>query len=250
MKTYVDTACKEGFGVIDVNLPKYVTDFDSDNQEHRPNDDVDFRIKEAKQLLKYLWDNYVALNSSTHVYLMGTNTGHGAIIGFLKDSQEIILRDYNDREEHRNTLKVITFVEDVSLMSCKSLVGGDDELPNWYHRNSLVLVAEEHAYFASDFARKPKRRFGRVVRSSKNTITEMLVEHKKDVFEVLMEDADAWKEERPSREDDIMDVMPSSVVSPKRLPQPAQPPASLEASFVLPPPANGVGSAAMNGDRT
>lgn len=131
MKTYVDTAYKAGFGVIDVNLPKYVTDFDADTQEHQPNEDVEFRIKEAKQLLKYLWDNYVDLNDSTHVYLMGTNTGHGAIIGFIKDHQEMILKQYNDREGHHKTLKAITFVEDVSLMSCKSLVGGDDELPNW-----------------------------------------------------------------------------------------------------------------------
>lgn len=86
-----------------------------------------------------------------------------------------------------------------------------------YHRNSLVLVGQEHAYFASDFARKPKRRFGRVVRSNKNTITEMLLEHKKDVFGLLLDDVDAWREDKPSDDMDLMPVLPS----PKTLPHAA-----------------------------
>ncbi|CAK1361588.1 Histone deacetylase clr3 [Cercospora beticola] len=244
VKTYVDTAFKEGLAVIDVNLPKYVVDYDEDSQEHQPNESIDYRIKEASQLLKYLWDNYVELSECTHVYLMGTNTGHGAIINLLKNNQETFLKKYNDREEDNKLLKVISFVEDVPLMSCKSLVNGDEELAHWYHRNSLVFVGSEHAYFASDFARKPKRRFGQVVKSDSNTITEMLLQHKDAVFDILLEDAEEWRSAQHENGADEMDAVPSPLASPRKLPSVALSPTNTAAVPVFSRPVveNGNGS--------
>ena len=141
---------KQGFAVIDVNLPKHLTDVD-DSQEHEEHDSVEYRTKEATQLLTYLWDNYVQLNNATHVFLLGTNTGHGAIINFIKANEE--------RAQEQLT-SAISFVEDVPLQSCKSAT--NDALAPWYHANSLVFVAPEHNFWWSELSRKPKKRFGRI----------------------------------------------------------------------------------------
>lgn len=183
MKTYVDGAVKQGFAVIDVNLPKHISDSDSDSPQYQENDSVEARIKQATQLLTYLWENYIELNENTHVFLLGTNTGHGAIVNFIKN---------HEARARQLITKAIMLVEDVGLMSCKSLVG-NDQLAQWYWTNSLVFVAQDHNYFASDLARKPKKRFGRILQSQADSISDMLLEHREKVFESLLEETEEWR---------------------------------------------------------
>lgn len=194
MKTYVNWAVKQGFAVIDVNLPKHVTS-DDGAQEHEEADEVMHRTQEATQLLTYLWDNYIELNDSSHVFLMGTNTGHGAIIDFIKANEE--------RAQERLT-KAISFVEDVPLQSCKS--NTNDQLQSWYYnRTSLVFVANEHAFWDSEFAgNKIRKRFGRVYKSEAESISDMLVEHKDAVTDALLRETKQWREEKMIAEDDFM----------------------------------------------
>ena len=189
MKTYVDWAVKQGFAVIDVNLPKHISDIE-EGQEHEASDSVEFRSAEATQLLTYLWDNYIELNESSHVFLMGTNTGHGAIINFIKANEE--------RAQEQLTA-AISFVEDVPLQSCKSAT--NDSLALWYYACSLVFVTPEHNFWYSDLSRKPKKRFGRISRSSEETIMDMLIEHKETVFEFLQRETSEWRSRRKVTEE-------------------------------------------------
>lgn len=194
VKTYIEWAVNQGFAVIDVNLPKHASDIDG-QQKHEEVDSVENRTLEATQLLSYLWDNYIELNDSTHVFLMGTNIGHGAIINFIKANEE--------RAQDQLT-GAISFVQDVPLQSCRS-VNNDAlgvSLGSWYHSISLVFVTSEHNFWSSDVSRKPKKRFGKVNRSSEETITDMLIEHQDAVFELLSEDTQEWRSARPMSEDE------------------------------------------------
>lgn len=184
IKTYVDWAVKQGFAVIDVNLPKHLSDSD-DAQEHVESRSIEFRSAEATQLLTYLWDNYIELNESSHVFLLGTNIGHSAIINFIKQDE--------DRAQQAVTA-AISFVEDVPLQSCRSAT--NDSLALWYYNFSLVFVEQEHNFWYSELSRKPKKRFGRVNRSSERTVTEMLIEHKDAVFELLLHDTMDFRSRR------------------------------------------------------
>lgn len=175
---------KQGFAVIDVNLPKHLSDFD-DAQEHAESRSIEFRSAEATQLLTYLWDNYIELNESSHVFLLGTNIGHSAIINFIKQDE--------DRAQQAVTA-AISFVEDVPLQSCRSAT--NDSLALWYYNCSLVFVEQEHNFWYSELSRKPKKRFGRVNRSSERTVTQMLIEHKDVVFELLLHDTTDFKSRR------------------------------------------------------
>lgn len=201
MKTYIDWAVKQGFAVIDVNLPKYVTDFETDGQEHTENDSVEHRTREATQLLTYLWENYIELNDTTQVFLMGTNIGHAAIINFIKAHED---------QAQRLITEAISFVVDVGLMSCKSAT--NDMLAGWYYHHSTVFVAHAHGFWQTDLVRKPRKRFGHTERSKGDNITDMLMEHKEAVFETLLEDTEEWREHHTSSDEGV------GMASPNKLP--------------------------------
>jgi len=179
---------KHGFAVIDVNLPKHVT-ADDDDAEHEETDSVDYRTREATQLLTYLWDNYVEINESTHVILMGTNTGHGAIVNFIKANEE--------RAQARMT-RAISFVEDVPFQSCKSAT--NEDLAKWYFFSSLVYISTLHNFWQSEYALKIKKRFGRVSRSAEASISDMLLAHKDEVTATLLRDTAAWRAQKPAKQ--------------------------------------------------
>jgi len=193
VKTYVDWAAKQGFSVIDVNLPKHITDDESALQGHESADRTESRTEEATQLLTYLWDNYIELNDATHVFLMGTNTGHGAIINFIKA---------NEQRAQETLTKTISFVEDVSLQSCKSST--NDALAGWYYQSSMVFVSARHNFWYSEYARKIKKRFGHVFKSFEEDISGMLAAHKDIVLEMLLEQTEDWRNNRPTTDDEEM----------------------------------------------
>ena len=236
MKTYVDWAVKQGFAVIDVNLPKHVADADThDEQEHESNDTIEFRTKEATHLLTYLWDNYIGVSDSEHIFLMGTNTGHGAIINFIKE---------NEQRAVAHIKGAISFVEDVPLQSFRSATNDTQ----WYCSISQIFVASEHGiWHMEDPPKRPKKRFGTVERSKADSMTEMLIEHKKSVQDFLKQRTADWV--------DIGDTMDTTEVeATSRLPPlgnfaPAQRvrPESGPLSPSLVAPANGAASAGRTG---
>ncbi|KXL49010.1 hypothetical protein M433DRAFT_62748 [Acidomyces richmondensis BFW] len=200
VKTYVDWAVNHDFAVIDVNLPSHISSDENDEQMHEEANTIEDRVREAAQLLTYLWENYIELNEATHVFLMGTNTGHGAIINWIKANEE---------RAQRALTKVISFVEDVPLQSCKSST--NDGLASWYYNASLVFVSQEHAFWTSDFARKIRKRFGRIFKSSEDSISEMLHKHRDQICGVMDEETEEWRSSqhvKDETDDMISDRMP------------------------------------------
>ena len=171
---------------------------------------MEWRTREATTLLTYLWDNYIELNEATHVFLLGTNTGHGAIINFIKANE--------DRAQEKLT-RAISFVEDVPLQSCKSST--NDTLALWYYALSLIFVTPDHNFWFSELSRKPRKRFGKVNKSLKETITDMLIEHRDIVFDVLRSDTAIWAAREPQKNngEDMMDSnIGGSLKSPEGMP--------------------------------
>ena len=138
---------------------------------------------------------------------MGTNIGHGAIINFIKANEERV---------QQLLIGAISFIEDVPLMSCKSST--NDMLAPWYFNSSLVFATPAHNFWSSEVARKQRKRFGKVQMSSQETITDMLIEHKQQVFDFLLAKTGGWKVRKSKDEDNRM--MDAS------RPEPASPPKS------------------------
>lgn len=212
VKTYISEAVKHGFAVIDVNLPKHISEDEvstapripshlldkttntthQDDQDHEETDFVAKRAGEATQLLTYLWENYIELADSTHIFLLGTNIGHVAITNWTRSHEETAM----DLVDH-----TIHFIADVALQACRSPT--NDLLSPWYYRTSSVWLGSEHNFWASDFAQKPKKKFGRVARAAGEHMGDMLLEQKESVFELLLDKTEDWRlEHHPTDDED------------------------------------------------
>jgi histone deacetylase 6 len=214
VKSYVSEAVKNGFAVIDVNLPKHITEDDvrspraynrpsprspfiranshsQDEQDHEASDLLAKRCVEATELLNYLWDNYIELANSTHLFLLGTNVGHIAITQWIK-THETAAMERVDRTIH--------FIEDVDLQACRSTT--NDMLAPWYYRTSMIYLSSSHNFWSSVFATtKPKKKFGFFIKRANlgtaEHISDMLLEQRDEVMEALLEETKEWRNSRP-----------------------------------------------------
>lgn len=59
----------------------------------------------------------------------------------------------------------------------------------------MVFIANQHAFWLSDFARKIRKRFGRIFKSDEESISSMLLAHKDQVTDTMLEETRDWQEE-------------------------------------------------------
>ncbi|TKX27565.1 histone deacetylase domain-containing protein 1 [Elsinoe australis] len=218
VNSYIDWAVNAGFAVIDVNVPKHLTNID-DEATHSPNSDPEERSKDALTLATYLWENYIELSDAPHIFILGVGAAYNAIIELLK---------YNDRVPPRIS-KLFFFVSDQSLHSCRSAT--DENLSFWYYDSSLVFVAQNHHIWdytnggvnGGGMMRKPKKRFGTLVRSESDALEDMLVEHLERVTGVMGEISEGWEEDVKAEEngngqveDAMQDGSEDELTSPRR----------------------------------
>jgi len=98
LKNYVEWAATHGFGVVDVNIPHFltgisVTDFapytsdEHTNQSQVEDGDEEDEILKVdlatNELAIYLWENYIECNDSTKVIFMGVGEAYKAILHIL-----------------------------------------------------------------------------------------------------------------------------------------------------------------------
>jgi histone deacetylase 6 len=98
LKNYVEWAATHGFGVIDVNIPHFLTGISVNNIPPHPCSSHTDRLQveggdEEDEILKmdlatnelaiYLWENYIECNDSTKVMFMGVGEAYKAILHIL-----------------------------------------------------------------------------------------------------------------------------------------------------------------------
>jgi histone deacetylase 6 len=62
-----------------------------------------------------------------------------------------------------------------------------------------VYVAENHQVWSPDRARKIRRKYGCLVKSSQTNINDMLLEHRSAVFQKLRDETADWRSENPKQ---------------------------------------------------
>jgi hypothetical protein len=60
----------------------------------------------------------------------------------------------------------------------------------------MVFVANNHSVWSPERARKIRRKYGCLVKSSQTNINDMLLEHKEAVFKKLLEEVVDWRSEK------------------------------------------------------
>ncbi|KAI0137186.1 hypothetical protein BJ170DRAFT_678041 [Xylariales sp. AK1849] len=193
--SYIEWAHKNGFGIIDANVPHYIThpeDIDSFIQGA----DEKMLSSQIKELMNYIWDNYVQLFDAEDLFLMGVGNAYLGVKLLLTERRKYPVFIHAQRPytkylycKHR-IAGVVNFVTG-NLRPVKSSV--DEQLSAWYKHNSLVYVATDHACWNDRELEKKvnKKRFGGVRRSDQVGLNRMMQRHAGEVH--------AWIGERLTR---------------------------------------------------
>ncbi|KAI0181843.1 putative histone deacetylase A [Hypoxylon sp. FL1284] len=172
--SYIEWATKNNFGVIDANIPHYIT-HPEDMDAYVPRATEKTLQRQIQELVCYIWDNYLQLSDVEELFIVGVGNAYLGVKVLLTN------RDSKDR-----IAGVVNFVTG-NLRPIKSET--DTELSSWYKQNSLVFVTNDHACWSDpDLTKKVmKKRFGGVIKSPVTGLSQMMEEHAKQAFQFITE---------------------------------------------------------------
>ncbi|KAI9689327.1 MAG: Histone deacetylase hda1 [Bathelium mastoideum] len=182
-KSYVEWAIQNDFAVIDVNIPKHITAEDEDDAYADP-DASNARAAATLELATYIWENYIEIYESTHVFLLGIGDAYLGLINLLSSQESC-----TDRVTF-----VISFVAETPLNRIRRATD-EDMMARWFYDHSLIFVAGKHGLWERD--RKPRKKFGKLVESAYDELNEMLVGHREQVTRLLERVTRDWRVQQP-----------------------------------------------------
>ncbi|KAK8094738.1 histone deacetylase A [Apiospora hydei] len=172
--SYIEWAHQNDFGIIDANIPHYITHPEDTDPYIQGADERTLGIQ-MKELMNYIWDNYLQLWEAEDIFLVGVGNAYLGV--------KLLLTERHCKDRISGVINFVTG----NLRPVKSSV--DEDLSGWYKRNSLVYVADDHAcWIDADMAKKvSKKRFGGVKRSSQTGLNKMMHAHAGEVHEWIVE---------------------------------------------------------------
>lgn len=172
---FINWAMDKKYGVIDVNIPHTLLEVDNYSS-----------ILVAQEVLLLLWDNFLKyfpdLNKIT-------------FIGF-GDAQAGIIHLLGHRDTRSATKSVINFLGDKPLKSLVPLV--DESLGDWYFKNSLVFTDKHHPFWADNETKRPRKKFGRVLRCDSDSIANLVNERFEEATDFILDNFEVWSDEEDS----------------------------------------------------
>lgn len=201
-KQYLEFAIEQKFSVIDVNMPKFVSQTEVSESHHGAEheltrgqsddnfediDPLESRLKAMRDCAIYLWENHIEPYDATHIFLMGVGDSAISVTSLLSTADEI---------QHRISW-VFNFISEHDLRAVQR--AGDDYVADWYYKHSDCFVAQDHQAWSPERSRRVRRKYGNLRRSGFNDLSEMLVEAKNEVTQRMLEETKTWREEEKRR---------------------------------------------------
>ncbi|TGO61502.1 hypothetical protein BOTNAR_0128g00100 [Botryotinia narcissicola] len=162
---FIAWAIENKIGVMDINIPLN-TDIAHPSTSRYPSHPGMTELEsQMKDLVCYIWDNFIQLYNSDNIMLMGVGDS------YLGIKQLLTSRDCRNR-----LAGILAFITG-SLRPVKSET--DSALSSWYKANSEIYVADKHACWNDEesIRKVKKQRFGKVVRSEETDLASMLQIH-------------------------------------------------------------------------
>ncbi|KAJ5177286.1 Histone deacetylase clr3 [Penicillium canariense] len=200
-KEYVAWIVSKGYAVIDVNIPKHIThalvctfptpieNFSGPRLTARDiqatgryEDEDENRPTATEELANYLWDNYIDFHEKREIFFLGIGSAFAGVVNLLINRENL----------YKRVNGIVSFVAENPVRAVASST--QVWLSKWYRDNSLVFVSESHGLWNNQ-DRKPSKRYGKLYKSNKTSLNEMMAEHQPQVFEWLAERADEAVEE-------------------------------------------------------
>lgn len=189
--------------MIDINFPQHHITAELNKPFNRKSSEETLSAQ-TKELLCYIWDNYLETNSNASVSILSVGdcytgvkqllTSRGAISMLLSLLKLIISLDTKAKVP-----AILAFLTG-TLRPIRSET--DIHLSAWYKNNSLIYVSPDHACWSDEESAKKvrKRRFGHVEKSTVTGLRNMLFEYKDDGLAWLASQVAEWEGEGGSEE--------------------------------------------------
>ncbi|KAJ7901911.1 histone deacetylase complex protein [Mycena olivaceomarginata] len=153
-KELVNWVKTEGYSLLDVNLfPK-----PTDQPFPRPKSITELR----KDLVTYLWDNYVQLCNATNIILVG----HGPGCQYLVD-----LIDQRATSVMKSVRAVVQVVGHWQIRPPKNAF----DLREWYRNNSFVALPSDHQFWSPDTRAKDIKKHGSLVKIDEEQSVKLII---------------------------------------------------------------------------
>lgn len=160
------------YGIIDVNIP--LTLFEADNYSG---------MITSQEVLIYLWDNYIKyFPAVAKIAYIGIGDSYSGIVHLL-----------GHRDTRAVTKTVINFLGDKQLKPLVPLV--DETLTEWYFKNSLVFTNNSHQCWKENESRKPRKKFGRVLRCDTDGLSNTVEERFEEATDFILDSFEEWSDE-------------------------------------------------------
>lgn len=160
------------YGIIDVNIP--LTLFEADNYSG---------MITSQEVLIYLWDNYIKyFPAIAKIAYIGIGDSYSGIVHLL-----------GHRDTRAVTKTVINFLGDKQLKPLVPLV--DETLSEWYFKNSLVFTNNSHQCWKENESRKPRKKFGRVLRCDTDGLSNTVEERFEEATDFILDSFEEWSDE-------------------------------------------------------
>ncbi|KAF1926568.1 putative histone deacetylase [Didymella exigua CBS 183.55] len=179
-KSYIDWAIENGFSIIDVNIPQFVAvESEESNLGFTKADDQKVRADKTREMANYLWTNYIEPNNATQVFFMGIGDAYLGLVDLLS-------RNETTTDESSRLELIIGFIADSAISSVKR-INTDDDIGLWYHQHTKIFVKQSHYAFNRNLTKKLRKKLGDLQQSDWNTLDDMLVGHRQEVIDLLLE---------------------------------------------------------------
>lgn len=184
---------------MDINIPLNNDTTPSDTGSYPARPTTSELESQMKDLVGYLWDNFLSIYNSNNIMLVGVGDSYLGI--------KQLLTTRNCRTRIAGVLAFVTG----TLRPVKN--DTDLSLSGWYKANSKIYVAGNHACWTDpeNVKKVSKRRFGTVVPSVENGLVTMLKVHENDAKEWILEKLDDQAKEQAkedakedTKEDEVM----------------------------------------------
>ncbi|CAI4036071.1 hypothetical protein SMKI_14G2880 [Saccharomyces mikatae IFO 1815] len=160
------------YGIIDVNIPLSL--FEPDNYSG---------MITSQEVLIYLWDNYIKyFPAVAKIAFVGIGDSYSGIVHLL-----------GHRDTRAVTKTVINFLGDKQLKPLVPLV--DETLSEWYFKNSLIFSNNSHQCWKENESRKPRKKFGRVLRCDTDGLNNTIEERFEEATDFILDSFEEWSDE-------------------------------------------------------
>jgi len=156
-KSIIQWVKGEGYALLDVNLfPKPHSGERSRHAVTKSNDEL------SKEVMVYLWDNYISLSDAHRVILIGHEGGTAAIAHLCEQRANVLMKIV------KGVIQVIGHARNPYIPKVTG-----ETLRQWYYKHSLVILPSQHRLFL-DYVKITKGH-GKIVKFDETKPLKLLI---------------------------------------------------------------------------